>query len=125
MNSELSNPIVTYNFEVVAERALDAVIVDKPSEVRVRFGKPFADPRGDWTCPFQIIGIGNNTVRLVGGIDAVQAFQLAMYMAGTLLQTCSAELKLTFLDDDHLGFPDNVHRATGECPYCQSGHSSC
>lgn len=48
------------------------------SNILVKLGKPrqFADST-DYYCPYQIIGIGDENIRYAGGIDAVQALQLA------------------------------------------------
>jgi hypothetical protein len=69
-------------FEVIAERVLTATINGKPFDVSVRFGKPMPNPSGEWACPYQINGLGIETVRRACGIDAVQALQLAMFAAG-------------------------------------------
>jgi hypothetical protein len=120
MNSELDEKVAGGGFEVVAERALKAAIDEKVLDVQVRFGKPILHPEGDWVCPYQIIGIGSQTWRWIGGIDAVEALQLAMYAAGADLSRNSKGTKLTFLDDSDLGFPSSAREATGSCPYCRS-----
>lgn len=73
-------------------------------------GKPEKFPDSDdYYCPYQIIGLGAEKVRYAGGIDAVQALQLALNMIGADLYT-SAESKNGELSWEggkkgELGFP--------------------
>ncbi|MGH9563259.1 MAG: DUF6968 family protein [Terracidiphilus sp.] len=121
MNSDLA----AQEFDVIAERALDAIGDGGSFEVRVRLGKPTPHPKGDWACPFQITGIGDEKVRLIFGVDAVQALQLAMVAVGSHLSTHQKKAKLAFLSENHLGFPRTTLEATGSCPYCRSEDVAC
>lgn len=57
-------------------------------QVTVVIGKPEEFPEGDnFYCPYQIVGIGNGRVRYAGGVDAVQALELALKMIGAELYT--------------------------------------
>ncbi|WP_407663045.1 DUF6968 family protein [Micromonospora radicis] len=48
----------------------------------VRFGRPHPDPlstSGDWGCPFQIDGLGDDSVQEAFGVDSLQALLLAIW----------------------------------------------
>jgi hypothetical protein len=72
---------------IVAERRLR--IAGRPDcDVRVRLGtpQPFPDAAyGDYYCPYQIVGVGSEKVRYAGGVDAVQALELALHNLPTEL----------------------------------------
>lgn len=74
--------------EVVADRRLDWTGDTESEGVMVRIGKPVRnpDPEGDWLCPIQIAGLGDDTVRAAFGVDAVQALILALQMIHIDLQ---------------------------------------
>jgi hypothetical protein len=112
-------------FHAIAERKLKATSDGKSSDVFVRFGRPEPYPKGDWACAYQIAGIGDEKVRWIVGIDAVQALQLAMFQADASLSLLRKAVTLTFLDENHLGFPSTTKEATGNCPYCRSGDAEC
>jgi hypothetical protein len=93
---------------VVAKRALT---VSKIKRATVLIGKPKKFRGGsDYYCPFQILGMGDERVRYSGGVDPVQALQLALVDIGTLLYT-SHEAKAGTLSWDagsvkgDFGFP--------------------
>ncbi len=68
--------------ELVAERTLAAIAGDgSSSPVLVRIGKPMPDPLpgGDWYCPSQIVGLGDETVKATFGVDSLQALLLCVY----------------------------------------------
>ena len=121
MSSDIKEQDDTEELEAIAERTLTATTDDKAFDVLVRFGKPTPHPKGDWACPYQIAGIGDEKVRRAFGIDAVQALQLAMLATGAILSAHRKEVKLAFLGESHLGFPNNTKEASGNCPYCKSG----
>jgi hypothetical protein len=125
MSSGISEQDDITGLDVIAERTLTATIDDKSFDVFVRFGKPMPHPKGDWACPFQITGIGDEKVRHAFGIDAVQALQLAMLAAGKVLSTHRNEVKLFFLDENNLGFPRSTKEASGRCPVCGHGEAEC
>lgn len=112
-------------FDTIAERKLKATIDGKSSDIVVRFGRPEPHLKGDWACAYQIAGLGDEKVRWIVGIDAVQALQLAMFQAGASLSLLRKAVTLTFLDENHLGFPSNTRESTGNCPYCRSGEIEC
>ena len=125
MSSDLNEQVDVTEIDVIAERTLTATSDGKSFDVVVQFGRPAPHPKGDWACAYQITGIGDEKVRRAFGIDAVQALQLAMFSAGAALSTHREEVKLTFLNENHLGFPGSTREASGSCPYCGSGEAGC
>lgn len=96
--------------EVIAIRRL-CLNDDEKNEVFVTIGKPqpFSDSP-DYYCPFQINGLlGRESVFYAGGVDAIQAIQLAMKMIGALLYTSDeakqGRLRWTGGSNGDLGFP--------------------
>jgi hypothetical protein len=98
--------------EVIATRVLrmtDGELLSA-KEVVVKIGKPVPFPDGrDYFCPYQITGIGDEKIRYSGGIDAVQALQLALIGAGSHLfalnDSCAARLRWEGDEHGDLGFP--------------------
>ena len=78
--------------------------------VTVKLGKPveFDDGTG-YYAPFQITGLGPEQIKYAGGVDAIQAIQLAMKMIGASLNALrdeqSVELEWEAGDKGDLGFP--------------------
>ena len=93
---------------VLAERTLDLATSDGAREVRVLIGVPLPIPRSvDFYCTYQIVGLSDEGVRYVEGVDGAQAVYLAMEAVGTLL-AATAEArsgKLTWYGERTLGFP--------------------
>ena len=94
---------------VIARRALR---YDDPEEgihrVQVLLGKPReSSPGGEWCCPWQIIGIGDENVRCAYGVDAFQCLQLVMTMIGaTLYASAGNEMRLSWKGQPgDVGFP--------------------
>lgn len=88
--------------DVIAEREFEAQ--GRPGGVTLRLGRPAPDPQGDWSCPFQTVGLGRDgEVHTAYGVDAVQALVLALQMARAQLQSVQAEHGLTWLDGSDLG----------------------
>lgn len=87
--------------EVVAERELEHAR-DDSVRVRVRIGRPTEDPAegGDWRCPFQVLGLGDERVHEAFGVDAVQALQLCFQMIDATL----IGEPVTWLGETDLGF---------------------
>jgi hypothetical protein len=68
--------------DVIAERLIVAVSGDgSRTDVVLRVGKPAPDPLpgGDWGCPWQIAGLGDEAVDVTFGVDSLQALLLAVY----------------------------------------------
>jgi hypothetical protein len=94
--------------EVVAERQLEAVAADGGrTPVLLKIGKPLPDPLpgGDWYCPRQIIGLGDEAVEATFGIDSLQAFLLCVYSARVKLgqRAEAASVRLEWLGQADLG----------------------
>lgn len=78
--------------------------------ITVFIGKPRQFPDAtDYYCPYQIVGLGSEKVKYAGGVDAIQAIQLAMYMIGADLYTSpeatSGHLQWMGDEQGDLGFP--------------------
>jgi hypothetical protein len=89
--------------EIVAERQIEGVAPDgSPFEVVIRFGAPRPDPlsgNGDWECPHQIVGLGDDTVQAAYGVDSLQALLLSVFAVRTKLAESGSTL-------DWLGMPE-------------------
>jgi hypothetical protein len=70
--------------ELIGTRELRLERNDGTKErILIKLGKPRAFPdSSDWYVPFQITGIGSETVLCAGGIDVFQALQQAMPIIG-------------------------------------------
>jgi len=100
--------------EVIAERriVLSGGKVGQ-GEVVLRIGKPqdVPDGSGHYYAPFQIIGLGSAKVHRSVGVDAIQALQGALEMAGAELHHYRRGYgnRLYFLEEgDDLGFGDEA-----------------
>ncbi|MBB5807574.1 hypothetical protein F4560_007342 [Saccharothrix ecbatanensis] len=93
--------------EVVAERRLECVAGDGArTPVVIRFGRPHPDPlstNGDWCCPHQIVGLGDETVGASFGVDSLQALLLSVYRVRLKLADRATAASV---DLDWLGLPD-------------------
>ncbi len=90
----------------IATRVLQA----NDRKITVVIGRPEKFPEGeDYYCPYQILGFGNERVRYAGGVDAVQALQLALQKIGADLYTSqeaqSKQLAWVGGNLGDLGFP--------------------
>jgi hypothetical protein len=67
---------------VIAKRELISARHQK--KIVVRIGKPkLLEGESFYTCPYRILGIGNNRLRFAsGGLDSVHALQLALEKIG-------------------------------------------
>ena len=81
--------------EVIAARILhlEEEAAGSESAITVQIGRPqcFPEPPDDYFVPYQILGIGDERVGYVAGIDAVQALQLVMRVNGAELTALSRE----------------------------------
>jgi hypothetical protein len=70
--------------EVIAERPL-IFITPEGSEIAssIQFGRPYQSEKFGCCCDMEIPGVEKR--RLSGGVDGVQAIQIAMSLAATLL----------------------------------------
>ncbi|MET1072124.1 MAG: hypothetical protein ABWY11_05705 [Umezawaea sp.] len=92
---------------IVAERELPAVADDGTrSTVVIRIGTPRPDPlsaNGDWCCPHQIAGLGDETVSASFGVDSLQALLLSVHALRLKLAARADEASTRL---DWLGLPD-------------------
>ena len=99
--------------QVLAERTLDLDAGGSKDTVTVLIGTPKRIPGCvDFYCPYQIRGLGDETVRYTEGVDAAQAIYLAMEAVGTALsQSKEARAgRLTWYGECALGFPVRAER---------------
>jgi hypothetical protein len=93
--------------EIVAERHLEAVAADGTrAPVVVKIGRPRPDTlssNGDWCCPHQIVGLGEERVGASFGVDSLQALLLSVH--GLQLKL-SQRAEAASVGLDWLGFPD-------------------
>jgi hypothetical protein len=93
--------------EVIGSRKFEIASMDGSREVILQLGRPqpFPDSSG-FFCPIQIVGVGDERLRYAGGVDEVQSLQLALRMAGVLLETLAPEIraKLRWKGNNDLGF---------------------
>ncbi len=104
--------------ELIAERTL---ILEQRGKRRkkiiVRLGKPRIFPEGnpDYFCPFQILGLGEDEVRCVAGVDAFQAIQLVLIGIAAELhfhfRRKFGEALYWFEKGDNLGFAEPAQDA--------------
>lgn len=90
---------------VVAERRLDVVRNDGTEhELLVRIGMPRPDPRegGDWECPGQMLGLGDEKLHRAYGVDALQAFILCLQLLDGLIRKRVHELFVFSAEPDGL-----------------------
>jgi hypothetical protein len=103
MNLDIGEIIATRSYRLVDEenneRAV-SVLVGKP--------QPVNDSQ-DYQCPFQLIGIGNQTTQVARGYDAIQALQSALILISANLNHLNNELGRKLIWDGgrkgELGFP--------------------
>ncbi len=106
----LKNIIATRRFT----RHIRATSPDMQSKVEVRIGKPMRDDAETahrWYCRYQIIGIGNDTVRSAYGADSVQALYLALVAIGIHLSNSLNVGDLYSETDEtepNFGFPTHI-----------------
>lgn len=100
--------------EVIAERRFVlSGAKDGRRDVVLRIGMPqeVPDGSGHYYAPFQIVGLGSATVHRSVGVDAIQALQGALKMAGVELHHYRRGYgnRLYFLEEgDDLGFGDEA-----------------
>lgn len=98
--------------EIIAERVLTLLHDDgNTTQVFVRLGKAQASPEGDeYYCPFQIVGVGDEKVRQIFGIDAFQALQLTLRAISFKLHYHRRQSNLVLYcweQGDDMGFPED------------------
>ena len=94
--------------QVLATRTLDVEEQDCSRPVTVLIGAPRRSPETkDFCCPYQILGLGDGTVRYAEGVDEAQAIYIAMEAVGTLLSATEEARtgRLTWYGEPAHGFP--------------------
>ncbi len=93
--------------DLLAEREYEAQAAagGATRKVVLRIGRPRPDPEGDWLCPVQVVGLEDDAVMNVNGIDAVQALLLAMQMAGARLTHPPRGVTVTWMGMPDVGLP--------------------
>jgi hypothetical protein len=99
--------------QVLAERILELDEGTLRSQVRVLIGAPkYLPGTSDFYCPYQVLGLSDDTVRYTGGVDAAQALYLAMEAVGTWLAATpeARSGRLSWYGERSLGFPVREQR---------------
>ncbi|MER5262339.1 hypothetical protein ABTZ99_09695 [Actinosynnema sp. NPDC002837] len=100
---------------VVAERRLECVAGDGArTAVVIRIGTPHPDPlsaNGDWCCPHQVLGLGDEAVGAAFGVDSLQALLLSVYRVRLDLaaRAAQASVELDWLGQPELGLTVDPH----------------
>ena len=94
-------------FEVIAERELTLVSNEKQGSVTVSLGRPYREADGAYLCPFRVKGLGKELSREAGGVDGIQAMQLALVMIGAELSLYGESLR--WGTSQSIGFPKSIH----------------
>ncbi|WP_437669671.1 DUF6968 family protein [Sorangium sp. So ce131] len=99
-------------FDIIATRVIDVLDdTGKPSrQILVHIGRPSQEPTGEWSLPYQIVGIRKDRIFRVLGLDAVQALQLAHIVIGSVLASSdeAKQGRLRWNGHTDLGFPDSL-----------------
>jgi hypothetical protein len=92
------------SFSTIAERAFEMVEEGERVELRLRLGTPQQTTDRDFKCPVQICGMHNDRVFEIVGLDSLQALQLALKFAATLLHAKQEQgSQITWLNENDLG----------------------
>ncbi|HWB82995.1 MAG TPA: hypothetical protein VG675_02560 [Bryobacteraceae bacterium] len=80
--------------DVIAERLLRCGKAEgRVQRVVISLGRPLQFPDSqDFFCPYQIVGIGDEKVRYAGGVDSLQAIQLAIDLIAAELSSAEEDL---------------------------------
>ena len=90
-------------FSVFAERTFDLVENGIRRELRLRVGTPKAR-ESDWACQVQVVGLQDDHIFEIFGIDSLQALQLAVKFIGILLKAKQDDgAQITWLGETDLG----------------------
>ena len=86
--------------DAIAERVLEIRTESGSIEVTVKVARPEPDPRGDWTCQYEI-GFGETPKQFaMHGIDSMQALQLTIAILDVELESGAKRLKGTLFHLD-------------------------
>jgi len=101
-------------FDVIAERYLTLNAGGEDRQVRIALGRPYQEPDQSYFCPYRITGVGAELARRAGGVDGIQAIQLALVIIGGELSRYSESLKWD--GEPTTGFPASIHDPAGGTP---------
>lgn len=92
--------------DVFAERVLEATRNGNQYQVTVRIGRPVKSrDASHYRCPYQIAGLGDDTVRSAAGEDSMQSLNLALKIIGSELSRHCQSYRFSWLGQPDLGFP--------------------
>jgi hypothetical protein len=116
---------------VIASRKLS---FDRGREITIRIGQPFvpSDYGGNFCCPYQIVGLGDEKIRHGSGIDSLQSLYLALINISTDLYTSDEAQagQIMWQGERDLGLPyleaikEFVPKRDGFCVSTKSGDSA-
>lgn len=101
----MTTDAVVADLLVEREYEAQAAAGGPPRQVTLRIGRPRPDRQGDWVCPVQVVGLGDDAVMNVNGVDAVQALFLAMQIAGVKLTFPPRGVTVTWMGMRDVGLP--------------------
>lgn len=93
--------------DFIAERFLTLNEDGEERRIRIALGRPYQEPDKAYFCPYRITGIGVERTKRAGGVDSIQAIQLALVLIGAELSSHSASLKWD--GEPSTGFPTSIH----------------
>jgi hypothetical protein len=83
----------------------------------VRLGIPEPDPKSlhgrDWRCPFEIVGLGDDSIQYGHGVDSFNALQNALIFIRALLLRSKIPLRRELTKTNDIGFPMSAPIAYG------------
>lgn len=89
--------------DVIAERELDVDGGLERAIVRIGTPEPDRHEGGDWRCRFQIIGLGDDSVLEVFGVDSIQALQLCLQIVEVVLTDAQGTHRLQWVGGEGHG----------------------
>lgn len=111
------------SFETIIERQLECLLPDGSCRmIQLRIGRPYPDPKGDWSCPVAVDG-WHGEFRPIHGIDSWQALLLALrFLEGLLAAEVERGLVLHWPpgEGQAIGIPELFSRA-GWCENATDG----
>lgn len=99
--------------EVILERDFETRDANgQVGQAKLRIGKPLLQPETSgslqWYCPYQIVGVGSESVHAMPGIDVLDALLLSLKVANALLKDYAHMdgKTITWLGEADLGLPE-------------------
>jgi hypothetical protein len=92
-------------FDTIAERTLEAKKDKTIGVATVRLGRPIKSADApDYRCPYQVLGVGDDSIRSASGEDSMQAIQLALQMISAELFFRHQDYEFSWLNQPDAGF---------------------